>query len=46
MLHVVPNKIWDEYDLVNFALLSHVYAKLVSQIENPSINLLNIGIED
>ena len=46
MLDVGANKICDEYDLVNFALMGHVYAKLVRQIENPSIKLLNIGTED
>lgn len=46
MLDLGANSETSTRNLVEFALMGHIYAKVILGLKNPSIGLLNMGVED
>lgn len=46
LLDCGANKVNDANDLIDYAIMGHLYAKHVRKINNPKIGLINIGTED
>ncbi len=46
MLDLGANSECSTKNLVEYALMGHIYAKVILELENPSIGLLNMGAED
>jgi glycerol-3-phosphate acyltransferase PlsX len=45
LLDVGANKNCDHIDLINFAKMGQIYSKLIRDIEQPKIGIINIGTE-